>query len=561
MKSNLRYVVALVVVVLFSIHCIHLYSKISGSLNRGIMTNSKNAQMPVSTQEEGGLGTGSERDYSGNSTRDAKLNVTNKNVSAESKMIVSTQEEGELGTGSERDYSGNSTRDAKLNVTNKNVSAESKMIVSTQEEGELGTGSERDYSGNSTRDAKLNVTNKNVSAESKFDLKLGVLPSYISILQEAYRRADEDISTGNTRGKLGRRGVVIGPTEGHIRHTVKALQNARRIRTVLGLDKSVKIALMTSESHIHLLHNCVGPVNKTRFKIWNKTMSSEEKNHVSMLCKLWANGTVLDDLLPTIDNEYKHNDNNTNTEQGSSFNMMKNMASYVHGPYVQSLFLDTDAYPCPGFPKLFSLVKNTHLSKAFKTPITGNADVAIGLEQYSFDPRNGAKHFCPGNPDKLQDWFTFNYRNDGVVLFHYHRKISNVFAHFIPLISEHVYNHVASPTWKIVNDQTPFNIALYLFHRLVPEFVETVIPQHSSCRSYPGKKYAGIDGFLNGMLPIQQDGKPCRECRCSPCLISHFASAYRLELSDRKYGWEDNLTGIDIQGHDWSGSENIAHNF
>jgi hypothetical protein len=70
---------------------------------------------------------------------------------------------------------------------------------------------------------------------------------------------------------------------------------------------------------------------------------------------LWANGTLLDDLLPTIDNEYKHNDNHTNTQQGSSFNMLKNMASYRHGPYTMNLFVDTDAYPCPGFSKLFDL--------------------------------------------------------------------------------------------------------------------------------------------------------------------------------------------------------------
>ena len=150
-------------------------------------------------------------------------------------------------------------------------------------------------------------------------------------------------------------------------------------------------------------------------------------------------------------------------------------------------------------------------------------DVAIGLEQYPFEPTS-PKHFVPGDPAILNDYFTFTFRNDGVVLFHFRRKLAHVFAHFIPLVSEYVYNHVGNEKFKVVNDQTPFNIALYLFHRLVPDFLETQIPMHASCRAYPGQKFAGTDGFLNGMLPMQQDGKYCSECQCSSCLISHFAS-------------------------------------
>jgi hypothetical protein len=78
----------------------------------------------------------------------------------------------------------------------------------------------------------------------------GVLPAYLSLLDEAYQRADEDYETSHTRGD---RGIVIGPTEGEFKHTVKGLRNARRIRNILnGTNSSVKIALMTSNAHIEI---------------------------------------------------------------------------------------------------------------------------------------------------------------------------------------------------------------------------------------------------------------------------------------------------------------------
>lgn len=357
----------------------------------------------------------------------------------------------------------------------------------------------------------------------------GVLPDYLSLLDEAYRRAEKDFGTSHERGE---RGVAIGPTEGDFKHTVRALQNARRIRNVLaGGDGSVKIALMTSHNHIRILHSCSDPNVTTQIE----QAQPPDREQLSEGCRLWANGTLLDDVIATIDDEYKGNDNHTNLDQGSSFFMLKNMASYRHAPYTTTLFLDTDAYPCPGFEKLFALVEEPD-NKIWQIPVTAEADVAIGLEQYPYEPTGFASHFVPGDPAILRDFFTFTFRNDGVVLFHFHRKVAHVFAHFIPLVSEYVYNHVGNETVKVINDQTPFNIALYLSHRLVPDFLETQIPMHASCRSYPGKDYAGTDGFWNGMLPLQSDGKYCSECQCSPCLISHFTDLLILKVNGQN-GW------------------------
>lgn len=63
---------------------------------------------------------------------------------------------------------------------------------------------------------------------------------------------------------------------------------------------------------------------------------------------------------------------------------------------------------------------------------------------------------------------------------------------------------------------------------------------HATCRAYPGQDYAGTDGHINGMLPLQQDGKHCTECSCSPCLVGHFASTWFLNIKGFK-GWEPDI--------------------
>jgi hypothetical protein len=116
--------------------------------------------------------------------------------------------------------------------------------------------------------------------------------------------------------------------------------------------------------------------------------------------------------------------------------------------------------------------------------------------------------------------------------------MAHTFAHFIPLVSEHVLEYVATPQEKVLNDQTPFRNALFLFKRLVPEFNEQQLPMHSSCRSYPGRIYAGVDGFKNGMFPIQQEGKPCNEFSCS-CNVAH-TPGYGVFFNGNM-GWEEHV--------------------
>lgn len=163
---------------------------------------------------------------------------------------------------------------------------------------------------------------------------------------------------------------------------------------------------------------------------------------------------------------------------------------------------------------------------------------------FSFSGGGAApSYFAPGDPRILWDFEHFAERNTGTVLWNFQKQnlYSNHFAEFLPLVSEHViYNVSDKEKGQVINDQNPFRTALYLMKRLEPHFNEQTIGQQTSCRSYPGKDYTGLDGLLNGMLPRMEDGKYCAECWCSPCLISHFSVTLTLTI-DGKKGWEDDF--------------------
>jgi hypothetical protein len=351
-----------------------------------------------------------------------------------------------------------------------------------------------------------------MSNRSIRDFAQGVDPVYLELLEVAERNSAADFETSHKRGA---RGVAIGPTNGKFVFTFNALQNAKRIRYILGNDRSVKIALMTSQEHLTILF---------------QECSDNPKTEFAEACRLWANNTLFDDVIVTKDNEFRGNDNHTHGDPGTSNHWLKALGGYRLAPYTRTMFLDSDAYLCPGFEKLFDIVEPVN---EWQIPSLAPAHFVIGIEQFRVP---SPRFWNPGDDHVYEDFKKVRMRNTGVVLFHFHSRTAHTFAHFIPLVSEHVYNFVATPENKVVNDQTPFRIALFLFNRLVPEFNEQNFPMHSSCRSYPGKKHAGTDGFKNGMLPIQQDGKPCNECRCTPCRVTHFR-VLKVYING-KMGWE-----------------------
>ena len=366
--------------------------------------------------------------------------------------------------------------------------------------------------------------------------KEGVDQIYINLFKDAKIRSDSDYKHSHREGK---RGIVIGPTEGSFkRNTYKALQNAKRIRRVLAPtstnDRKWKIALMASSEHISLLNSCGSSQQITR---------TEKDGEIAgvilkVACMLWANGTLFDNVITTHDTPSLYDDH-AELRQGTSGYWLRALNGYRLAPYTHSLFLDSDAYPCPRVEALFHLSDHTlkKYKKYWQVPSTHAADFAIGIEQFPQARVKHANHWIPGDKKILTDFNTFPERNTGAVLWSFERRVAHTFAHFIPLVSEHIYKVVATQKVKVINDQTPFRVATYLFRRLEPDFVEHQIPMHASCRTYAGKADAGTDGFLNGMYPLQQDGKHCSECSCTPCLINHCSSAHFVTVKGYK-GWE-----------------------
>ena len=220
---------------------------------------------------------------------------------------------------------------------------------------------------------------------------------------------------------------------------------------------------------------------------------------------------------------------------------MMALAGYREAPYKETLFLDSDAYPCYGFEKLFRVLSPppTNDAKYWQLPVHKTGDFAAGIEQFPMGAGTPLSWWRPGNDTaKLRDYDHFAERNTGTVMFNFHRELAHTFAEFIPLVGEYLYGNVSNPAEgiEVPHDQCPVRIALYVFKRFIPDLVDQQLPMHSSCRSYPNIE-AGTDGFENGMFPRLPDGSYCSECWCTPCRIAHTPS-YPIYLHDKFMGWE-----------------------
>ena len=355
---------------------------------------------------------------------------------------------------------------------------------------------------------------------------LGVYQVYLDLFAKAKQLASDDWPTITFRGQ---RGVLIGPIAGRFHHTTKALQNAGRIRSILAHNSTVKIAIMLSNDLKLSLDDC--PSN------------SVPEN--ADTCRLWNGGALFDDVIVIQEDlPYKSNEANAfNSASISGKYWMQALSGYLQAPYVETLFLDSDARPCPGFEKLFSFL-HPFSNKLWALPLTKTVDLAVGLDQYRDSGFPGASYWCPGDASLLVDFVHYAERNTGTVLLNFHSIVTRQFAHFVPLVAEHIYNNVATPVNSVTNDQVPFLVAVYLFRRLEPDFNEQILPIHASCRTYASIEFAGVDGDRNGMFPITESGKRCRACSCTPCLITHGTP---ITIEDGRMGWEESF----VFSHSW----------
>lgn len=358
----------------------------------------------------------------------------------------------------------------------------------------------------------------------------GIDAAYLGLFELAQRKSKEQYEK-KIKDAYGERGVVIGPTAGpnFKRHGMRVLKNGRRIRNIIqgtNLTGKVRLAWMATPEHIAELDLCLDDNNET---------VKNSKQHMEM-CELWGNNTIFDDVVST--KSLPLNSTSSKDEIVRQYKIHY-LQSLVHAPYIDNFFLDSDAYPCPGFETLFHLVDlkmatpGNKFGKLWQLPVAKPADLAIGIEQ--FNSATVANRLpVPGDPNVLKDYREFVMRNSGSFLLSFQRPTGYTFVQFLSLLVDYV---AYTMKIQVQRDQHYLRTALYLIRRLEPNFVEHQIPMHASCRTYPGKSFAGTDGFINGMYPLQQDGTHCKECYCTPCLINHLASTYFVNLLGQK-GWE-----------------------
>ena len=407
----------------------------------------------------------------------------------------------------------------------------------------------------------------------------GINPAYLRLLKEAQHNYQQR-KDNNRLKKKPVQGIVIGPTEGKWEtYTYRAIRNAQRIQHVLAMTNAtnrIHVALMTSQEHYDILQLCTNhnvtteqPPSIAQLQQWGVPKAAEKTFHDT--CRMWNHGKLFNDVIVTqLDKPLRPNDKHTNVGQGSSTFWLKAMTAYRNAPYQITLFVDSDAMPCPGFEKLFSIATLTNVmndddgihkhQNYWQLPLNRKADLAIGLEQYATDSNNPL--WNPGHGQGLNgtdllwhDYRTFVSRNTGAVLLNFQRPSTFVFTEFLPLVANYMYNHVATKDIPITNDQVPFKVALFIFQKLLgaqpthasdaeneynnhnnnnhhhpdqkKDFVEQLFPMHASCRSYAGKSFGGINGFDNGMFPLVPSKENisqfehCHECHCTPCLIVH----------------------------------------
>lgn len=342
---------------------------------------------------------------------------------------------------------------------------------------------------------------------------------YIDFMQEAEKRSTIDYKSSHQGGK---RGIILGPVDGKFKYILQALQNARRIRNILDRNSDIKLAIITSKDHVKLLNSC-----KQKPSTWKEPLTHEA-------CRLWANGTLFDDVI--LHKEPAWTNNFHVTERLGSRYIMISIAGSLFAPYQQSLMLDSDSYPCPGVEKLFDIL-HPYSKQLWQLPSTATVDLVTSFEQFPWQDSYWKRVLGKGK-GVHSDFQHFPDRNCGTLLYNYENPLTHTFAHFTQLVAAHVINNVASHEHLVMGEQTLFKIALYLFKKLHPTFHEQQFPAHVSCRTYVNESDSGIDGFRNGMYPLQTNGKPCNDCQCTPCLINHNHGAHFVTV-DGKTGWED----------------------
>lgn len=206
-------------------------------------------------------------------------------------------------------------------------------------------------------------------------VELGVDPIYLDLFRKAKVRAKQ-----RPMEFRAEKGVCIGPIGVGTDHFLKALRNAKRIRNILPPSTDVKIAIVVHQKQLDDL-------DKTCRLIENFQKLNREAGSVTdrTACAM-KNESFVDDFVgvPYPIEVKSKNDAVDGRVQYSHWYWTFALASYKHAPYRRSLFLDSDAYPCPHFERLFAFA-TPFKEKLWSTPSYGReVDLAVGIDQYPY---------------------------------------------------------------------------------------------------------------------------------------------------------------------------------
>jgi hypothetical protein len=75
----------------------------------------------------------------------------------------------------------------------------------------------------------------------------------------------------------------------------------------------------------------------------SKECSDTPTSEFAKACRLWANNTLLDDVIVPKDYEFRGNDNHTNLKQETSNHQLKALGGYRLAPLTRTMFVNSYA--------------------------------------------------------------------------------------------------------------------------------------------------------------------------------------------------------------------------
>jgi hypothetical protein len=200
-----------------------------------------------------------------------------------------------------------------------------------------------DAHANATLDSALFSAMSNIGATSEEAHRLrGIDPAYIELLRQA-------AETGESYPpKRGDRGVMF-VAGSQFRYLLMGLQNAERVsKSVRNSDPEIRVAMFTHRKYILLMDLCGNETTLSNAAAANETQVPAHEAKAA--CNLWH---YVNDCFALEDLKIPPVKSDMGKDEASPEFWLTCMVANTQAPYIRTLFLDNDAYVCPGFADLF----------------------------------------------------------------------------------------------------------------------------------------------------------------------------------------------------------------